>query len=349
MPVKSRIRSLFIQFLLLAAGILLLYLAFKGQDPKKLLHELGTADYRFVAGSLVALLGAHYFRALRWKMLIRPLGFNPASFDVFCAVMIGYLANLAVPRMGEVSRCAILNRTDKAPVDKLLGTVITERIADVLMLLLLMVVTFVTQYSLISGFFRDQVLTGFVARSQSSGPLVIKLIIAGSILTGIVLFFYRRKKDIILDLAPVKKVRVFIAGLFEGIKSIRHMQRSWLFILYSCLIWALYAVSTALVFYALPATSGLVLKTALFVLCAGSLGMVAPVQGGIGAYHFMVTQALFLLGIAKSDGLAYATINHSSQLILFLLAGGLCVFYILVLKPAMKLKAVSAETPGRTI
>ncbi len=340
---KSKLRSLFIQFLLLTAGILMLFLAFRGQDPVKLLHELSTADYRYVAGSLIVLLTAHFVRALRWKMLISPLGYNPRVSDVFCAVMIGYLANLAVPRMGEISRCAILNRTDKAPVDKLLGTVITERIADVLMLLLLMIITFCSQYTLLNSFIHEQVLAGILVKGQSTVPLLVKTSIIFLFCIGLILFFYRKKKDIILDLAPVKKIRHFINGLLEGAKSIKNMQSSWLFLLYSCLIWGLYGISTALVFYALPATAGLPSYLALFVLCAGSLGMVAPVQGGIGAYHFMVTQAMFLVGIAKTDGLAYATINHSSQMILFLLAGGLCVLYILVLKSAIKSVHVSSE------
>lgn len=340
---KSKLRSLFIQLLLLAAGILMLFLAFKGQDPVKLLHELGTADYRYVACSLIVLLIAHFVRALRWKMLIIPLGYNPSVIDVFCAVMVGYLANLAVPRMGEISRCAILNRTEKAPVDKLLGTVITERIADVLMLLLLMIITFCSQYVLLNSFLHEQVLAGLVAKGHSTGPLLVKISILLFFCISLMLFFYRKKKDIILDLAPVKKIRLFITGLLEGAKSIKNMQSSWLFLLYSCLIWGLYGTSTALVFYALPSTAGLPSQLALFVLCAGSLGMVAPVQGGIGAYHFMVTQALFLVGIAKTDGLAYATINHSSQIILFLLAGGLCVLYILVLRTARKSVPVSSE------
>lgn len=346
---KSKLRSITIQFLLLAAGVLLLYLAFKGQNPAKLLNELSTADYRYVACSLVILLAAHFLRALRWKMLIRPLNYNPRSFDVFCAVMIGYLANLAVPRMGEISRCAILNRTDKAPVDKLLGTVITERIADVVMLLVLMVITFFSQYTLINNFFKDQVLTGLLTKSHSSGLLMIKLLILLVIITAMLLFFFRKKKAIIMDLAPVKKIRLFLTGLLEGVRSIKNMKQSWLFILYSCLIWGLYGISTALVFYALPATSNLRADIALFILCAGSLGMVAPVQGGIGAYHFMVTQAMFMLGIAKTDGLAYATINHSSQIILFLLAGGLSVFYVLVLRAAKKPMQGSPETSDQQI
>ena len=346
---KSKLRSLFIQVLLLAAGILMLYLAFRGQDLVKLLHEMGTADYRYVAGSLIVLLIAHFFRALRWKMLISPLGYNPKVTDVFCAVMVGYLANLAVPRMGEISRCAILNRTDKAPVDKLLGTVITERIADVLMLLLLMGITFCSQYVLLSNFLHEQVLAGILAKGQSTGPLLVKISVILMFFIALILFFYRKKKDIILDLAPVKKIRLFIVGLLAGAKSIKNMQSSWLFLLYSCVIWGLYGISTALVFYALPATAGLPSYFALFVLCAGSLGMVAPVQGGIGAYHFMVTQAMFLLGIAKTDGLAYATINHSSQIILFLLAGGFCVLYILVLRTARKPVHMSSEIVNQQV
>lgn len=334
---KIRIRSFIIQLLFLAAGILLLILAFKGQNFSSILGELKKADYRFVACSLAALMAAHFIRALRWKMLIRPLGFNPSSMDVFSAVMIGYLANLAVPRMGEVSRCAILNRTDKAPVEKLLGTVITERIADILMLLLLMGITFISQYDLIAAFIHKEVMQGLLSKTRNAGSFLIKFGLAFMLILALGAYFFTRYKKSLLNLGPVKKLTALVKGIAEGVRSIRKMKHSWLFLFYSVLIWGLYALSTGLVFYALPATSSLPLSSALYVLCAGSLGMVAPVQGGIGAYHFMVTQALFLIGIAKADGLAYATINHSSQLLLFLVAGGIFLLYILVVKPGRKI------------
>lgn len=334
-----KIRSLIIQFVFLIAGALLLVLAFRGQNFSSIVSELKKADYRYVGCSLGVLLVAHYIRAIRWKMLIRPLGFNPSSIDVFSAVMIGYLANLAVPRMGEVSRCAILNRTDNAPVEKLLGTVITERIADVLMLLVLMAVTFICQYDLIAAFIHKEVMQGIELKTQNAGSFLLKSGIVLCIVIALVYMIYRSQKKFLLNLGPVKKMILLVKGIAEGVKSIRKMKHSWLFLFYSILIWGLYALSTGLVFYALPATSRLSLKSALYVLCAGSLGMVAPVQGGIGAYHFMVTQALFLIGIAKADGLAYATINHSSQLLLFLIAGGIFLVFILLIKPGPKVAA----------
>ena len=280
----------------------------------------------------MVLLLSHFLRALRWKMLIEPLGYNPSTTLVFSGVMIGYLANLIVPRMGEVTRCGVLNRRQGIPVDKLLGTVITERIADLAVLLLLMILVFFIKLKLVAYFFKTQILAGLVLKGHSQGPLLIKASIIVIILMAMALFFYRRKKDIILDLAPVKIVKKFISGIWAGSKTIGKIKHSWLFYSLSLIIWTLYAISTALVFYALDATSHLAFSDALFVLCAGSLGMVAPVQGGIGAYHFMVTQALFLLGIAKDEGLAYATINHSSQLLLFLVVGGGCLVAVLLKK-----------------
>jgi len=334
---NSRNRALLIRVLLLGAGILILYLAFRGQDLTKLYRDIRGADYRYVAASLTVLLLSHFLRAVRWKMLIDTLGYAPGYLTCFCAVMIAYLANLAVPRLGELSRCSVLYRTDKVPVDELIGTVITERIADVLMLGFLMLGVLVLESNLIVRFVKETMGNAFLpaATENNSAHLLFGLAL-GLALTVTLIIRYRIR---ILRSAIVKRAASFFEGVVTGIKSISALERKGRFIALSISIWLLYALSTFLVFFALNATSRLNFPQALYTLAAGSIGMVAPVQGGIGTYHFMVTRALILLGVSSADGLAYATLNHSSQLLLFLFAGSFALGYIFLVK------STAAATP----
>jgi len=329
---NSRLRALWIRVLLLVAGIIILYLAFRGQDLTKLYRDLRGADYRYVAASLTVLLLSHFLRAVRWKMLIDTLGYAPGYLTCFCAVMIAYLANLAVPRLGELSRCSVLYRTDKVPVDELIGTVITERIADVLMLGLLMLGVLVLESKLIVHLVHETMGKAFLpaaTENNYSSPLLFGLGLAIVTLAATLFIRYRVR---ILRFSLVKRAAVFFEGIVTGIRSISALQGKGRFIVLSFSIWLLYALSTFLVFFALKATSHLNFSQALYTLAAGSVGMVAPVQGGIGTYHFMVTRALILLGVSSADGLAYATLNHSSQLLLFLFAGSFALGYIFLVR-----------------
>ncbi|HYH56637.1 MAG TPA: lysylphosphatidylglycerol synthase transmembrane domain-containing protein, partial [Anseongella sp.] len=157
MEKKARLFSIFRYVLLLGLGLLLLYLAFKGQDLNRIASDLRHADYFWVGASLLMILVAHIFRAIRWRMLINPLGFRPGLGNTYHAVIIGYLANLALPRMGEVTRCGVLNRTEKIPVNALIGTVITERLIDVFCLVFVTALSVLLKFDLISGFIYQRV------------------------------------------------------------------------------------------------------------------------------------------------------------------------------------------------
>jgi len=336
---NPRIRALLVRVLLLGAGILILYLAFRGQDLTKLSRDIRGADYRYVAASITVLLLSHFLRAVRWKMLIKTLGYAPGYLTCFCAVMIAYLANLAVPRLGELSRCSVLYRTDKVPVDELIGTVITERIADVLMLGFLMIGVLVLESNLIVRFVKETIGNAFLPAATENNYSFHLLFGLGLVIVTLAVTLFIRYRVRILRLSLVKRVAAFFEGIMTGIRSISALQGKGWFIVLSISIWLLYALSTFLVFFALNATSRLNFPQALYTLAAGSIGMVAPVQGGIGTYHFMVTRALILLGVSSADGLAYATLNHSSQLLLFLFAGSFALGYIFLVK------STAAATP----
>ena len=320
--------SAFKYILLLIIGIALLVLAFQGQDVNKLIADLEKAEYKWVFASLAACFLAHVIRAFRWRMMIGSLGHGtPSLLNTCYAVLIGYMANVAVPRMGEVSRCSVINKTDKIPIVKLIGTVIVERIVDLLMLAIVLALGIILQFDLLSDFLYRNVL---VKLNGSAGNLTVLIIAVLILFLAIGLFYLLMKK---------KKwgIRNRIYNLFmdmkSGILSVKDLDNKAGFIISSILIWTLYGLSTYLCFFALDATSDLGPLAALSTLVFSSLGMIVPVQGGIGAFHFMVSEGLMVYDIPKDEGLVYALLIHSSQTLLILFTGAISLI-LLMLKPS---------------
>lgn len=313
--------------LLLIIGITLLILAFKGQDLNSLISDLQKAHYGWVSASLSTMFLAHVLRAFRWRMMISSLGHGtPSIVNTTYAVIIGYLANLALPRMREVSRCGVVNRTDNIPVIKLIGTVIVERIIDLLMLIIFIAFSIFLQFDVISEFLYRDV---FLKLNGSAGNRTILIFAALMLIIALVFFYILMKK---------KKwgIRSLLYNLFmdmkSGILSVKDLKNKTGFIASSIGIWLLYWISCYLCFFALNSTSRLGIMPALSTLVFSSIGMVAPVQGGIGAFHWMVSEGLEIYNIPKSEGLAYALLIHSSQTILILFTGAISLI-ILMLKP----------------
>lgn len=315
--------------LLLTIGAILLWLAFRGQDLSKIAYQLKTANYTWVAMSIAVSLIAHYIRALRWKMLIKPLGHQPTNTNTFHAVMIGYLANLAVPRMGEVSRCGVLTKTDKIPMQSLVGTVIIERIIDVLFLLGILLLSILIEYTIIKDFLFENIVNPFLEKFQSAQSTIIFLVAIISVLIIFVLLIkmYHQK---LLDNKFYAKVWGILLGFKDGIFSVVKMEKKGLFIVYSALIWLMYILSTWLCFFAIEPTAHLTFSSSIFIMAVGGIGMSAPVQGGIGAYEAAIQLALLVYGINAADGLSYATLNHSSQILSILVVGSISLLFIFI-------------------
>lgn len=308
--------------------MLLLYLAFKGVDFNTLVDDLKNANYLWVLLSLFFALIGYVSRAYRWKLLIEPLNYNPPVKNVFYAVMFGYLANFAFPRIGEVSRCGSLAKSDKIPMDALIGTVIIERAIDLVTLLILLFVIFIAKIESFGFFIKENV---FIPISRKfiktvDFPAFYWFIIIAIIVTFIYLAYYFRKKykrsKIII------KIRRIIRGVISGIKTVTKMKNRTAFLFHTLLIWLMYFLMTYVVVFAIPATESLKPIDGLFLLVIGGLGMAAPVQGGIGAFHWIVSLALSLYGISREDGLVFATIQHESQAILAILLGAFSVMML---------------------
>jgi len=287
----------------------------------KIGRDLAGANYFWVGISLIAALISHWYRALRWNLLINTLGYKPRAIITFYSVLIGYLANVAVPRLGEVTRCAVLSKSEKIPTDKLIGTVLLERGIDLLSLLALIIIAFVLQIDVLSGFFIEV----FNKEGESSFSYMVVLKMIGVLLLILaVIYVLFRVAFKLIKLTPwhFKLMRIFV-GFISGIKTIKQLKEVRLFIIYSFTIWVGYFLMVYLCFAAYEPMLGLIKRplVGLSTLVIGSLGMVAPVQGGIGAYHFCVQVCLELYGFAKEVALSFAFIVHTAQTLLVIVAG----------------------------
>ena len=308
--------------LIVAVGIL--WYLFKDEDIPALLEQAKTADYSWILLSIFLAMVSHFIRAYRWKLFVKPLGFEISAFRSFLAVMIGYVSNLVLPRMGEVIKCGALKKMEGVPVSKSFGTIITERVIDLLFLAILLGATFLLEY----GRLKDYLYNLFGNKYRDiSGNLSISywFLIIGLLLIGGIFFLYK-KKVIFRDNHFYIRAIGFTKNVIEGLTSIRKIDNQWAFWLSSLAIWLLYYVMSYVVVFAMPETSDLSPVAGLTILAMGSIGMAAPVQGGIGTYHFMVSSVLVLYGINQSDGKLLATLLHTSQSIGVILVGVASLF-----------------------
>lgn len=308
----------FVIFLSIGAG--LFYLALRDTDLSKMMSELRHAHYSYIFLSIVPAMVAFASRAYRWNMLIHPLGYKPKFSSAFYSLMFGYLANLALPRLGEVSRAVALNRAEKIPLDAIIGTVIAERAIDLLMLFLCIVLALIVQFDRIYSFLMDNLLNPLSEKISATihSSLFIPVLVGAVIILSVGIYFLTRRK---FSSTLIEKTRQFFKGIWQGLLTVIKLKSHSAFIFHTVLIWVLYWLVSYICFFSLDSTSELDMKAGVFVLVVGGLGMTAPVQGGIGAYHWLVMQGLLMFGIEATNGLSYATLVHTSQTLLVILVG----------------------------
>jgi uncharacterized protein (TIRG00374 family) len=332
---KARVLTFFKYALpLVVAFLLLKFYVFKEISLVDMVQEFKKANYYWVAFSGFMLLAAHLSRSHRWNLLLQPLGYRPALFHTFLAVMVGYFANLILPRMGEVTRCGLLHRMERVPVNSAFGTVVAERIFDVVMLLLLLSLNFILEFNRLSSFFIDFFSSklGSIGQVSQNIYIILTCIIILGLAFIIAIYKYRSRLSQIAFLA---KIRTFVRGMIEGLLSVRKLEHKWDFLLQTLLIWVFYYGASYALTFALPDTQRLTWLAGLTILMMGGLGMAAPVQGGTGPFHILVSGALLLYGWNQQDGLILATFIWASQTLLTLIVGGLCfVISLFVPKPS---------------
>jgi uncharacterized protein (TIRG00374 family) len=246
--------------------------------------------------------------------------------------MVGYLANTAIPRLGEITRCGVLSRKDKIPFDSLFGSVIAERVFDMIVLVIIMFAVIIFQLDLLGGFIDKYVVTPLDSKFSDNGIALIILI--SVIIIFIVAFFVllKKYKDRLRTINLFNKIEGFFRGLMDGVKTIFRIKTKVLFLFYSVMIWLCYTMMTYVTFFALVNTSQLNFVDGMTVMSMGSLGIVAPVPGGIGAYHFVVKAVLVeLYHVASEPAASYATILHAAQTVMIIVVGTFSYMMLIML------------------
>lgn len=311
----------------LAIGIVLLWLAFRKIKFIDLAEGLKDANYSWVILSGLFSLFAYFSRARRWILLIHSLGYKPSLRNSFYALMTGYLANLALPRIGEVSRCVALGRKEKIPVDQLIGTVIIERTIDLLSLLSIMVIMIFVMGDAMSLFLKDSIFIPIQQKFSSSlsFTVIFWVIIILLVFSPIILLIKFKEK--LQKISFFAKMIGMAKGINNGFKTITNLHRKWEFIFHTVFIWLNYILMTWVVVFSLQSTSHLNLAAGIFLLVIGGLAMSAPVQSGLGVFHYTISRGLLVVyGIKIEDGLVYALLSHESQMILIVILGAISFF-----------------------
>ena len=339
---KGKLLTILKYMILLGVAAALLLYALRGMDIKKIIQQILHADVFWVSVSGLISIIAFVVRAHRWNLLIEPLGYLPSLKNTTYSVIVGYFANLALPRLGEVSRCGALSKAESIPFNKLLGTVIVERIIDVLSLLVCILLTAALEYKRLGNFFSEKIFAPLNEKFQQiikSSLLLTAIIVLLLVLLIVIIYFLKRSRSKGVE-SPIAKI---IKGFVDGLKSVATLKRPWLFIFQSAFIWMLYYLGMYVALFAFPFTSGLGAGAALFLLVAGGIGMSEPVQGGIGTYHLLVSQGLVLYGVAVEDGLAFAFMLHGLQLILVIALGIASLFLLFSARKNKQANSVSVK------
>jgi uncharacterized protein (TIRG00374 family) len=304
-------------FIPLIFGVVVLWFIIKGLDFEKVVLALKTdVNYWLIVLSLPFGLFSNIIRAFRWKLLIRPLNYNPKKSNLIYAVLGNYGVNLVFPRLGEIWRCTMINRYEKIPFPKLIGTMITDRIFDTIMVALIVIGAFIMNVPYFESFFAQHPET----YTRLYGILSsVWLYIGIALIVFVIWFCFRKFKEYPI----IKKIRQLLFNIWEGISTINQIKANWLFIFYTLLIWFGYFLYFYICFYAFPFTEDLGWNCGLIAFGMSSIAMAVPVQGGIGAWHAMVIAVLMGFGVSKDDAGAFALCVNTIQAIIFTAAFGL--------------------------
>jgi len=320
----------FIKFsLFLVLGICIIWLSLRGLTPNErsqILYSFRIANYYWVILTIAMGILSHVLRSLRWMLFFEPMGYKPSFKNTFFAVMVGYFANLAFPRLGEVTRCGILARYENIPFNKSFGTVITERAIDMIVFFLLFVLMIFTQAGTIGQYLDTSIYPKLAEKFEN--PIFSRIFIfSGIILAAIIIsiLFMMRKR--IASSRLFLKIKKLVLGFYEGLKSLSQIRKPGLFIFYSLAIWSLYFFMLYVCFFCFPDTSALSPGAGLSSLVLGSVGiMVTP--GGIGLYPAIIQETLMLYGISRPTGLALGWISWTAQTSMILIVGGISLILL---------------------
>ncbi len=330
---KKTILTVVQYILFLGLGIWIIYhMLHQLTDQQK--HELGNAIINANAWYLlpVIVIGflSHLFRAIRWRYLLETVDLKPSVVNTTFAVLIGYIANLALPRAGEVAKCTVLAKYEKAPADKMIGTIVAERAFDMVCLLVIAAVAFLLQAQFLGTFVMAK-MGDFQTKFENSKTTLALLGLVAVLAIPVGRVLYRRNKN--------SKVGRFVTELSRGVLSIVRMKKRGPFLLYTVLIWAMYLLQLYVGFWCLPETAHLGVATALVVLVYGSVGVIVT-PGGIGLYTLLVAQMLTAYNVAEVPAQAFGWIAWVAQTAVIVLLG---LISLVAIQPYNKRRNGQAE------
>jgi uncharacterized protein (TIRG00374 family) len=317
---KKKLGTILQYLFFFCLGFLFVWMSVKDIDNEKwrqIRESLEHARYWLVIPVFAILILAHYIRALRWRLLIESIGYQPDKANTFFAVMIGYLANQGVPRMGEVLKCTILARYEKIPADKLVGTIILERIIDAVTLIIVFGITLLIQPVLYEQITSQIFTSAKDEPAKKTSGLLLLLIILGIIFLLIAIWMVRKKKNFSDLLTAAKNIG---ARIWMGLSAIQHLKKRGQFMLLTVLLWSLYLGGGWLGFQALYETQQYGIREAFTVLSAGSIGMIIS-PGGIGGYAFLIERTMMMYGLQQSIAMAFGWLLWISQTVAILMVG----------------------------
>ena len=316
----------------LLLGAFILYIIYKDFDFSQIWISLKEMDMFWFTMTTIFIILSHIIRGLRWKLALAPLGLHPTSSTSINSIFVAYAANLVIPRVGEVSRCVILEQYDRIPFAQSLGTLVTERLIDTLVVILMTTIAVSLQWPVFIEFINE---AGIATPGKDIGGWIVILLSAAAIMT--MLYFIIRK------MALWKKIRSFITRFSDGLLSLRKMKNGWLFILETLGIWFCYFMQFYLCFFYFPYTSHLSFLAGLLLFVAGSIAVVVPTPNGAGPWHFAVISIMILYGISSTDASVFAFIVHSTQTLIVAILG----IYALIMLQFKKRRKNSTELSSR--
>ncbi len=303
----------------LSLGVFLIWYSLNSATPQErdqIWKNISSAHPAWIVLSLTFGLLAHLSRAYRWKFLLQPLGYVPRFRNSFMAVMVGYLANFGIPRSGELLRAVTISGYDDIPVEKAFGTIISERVADFIMLMLIVGTVFLLQTEYLLTYFIENEINPVITIG-----ILFLLLVAGIL---VLKFIKRAKSGILL------KVRNFAKGLLEGMRSILKMEKKGAFIFHTIFIWVMYILMFYILVYTIPETAQMNFGVVMVAFVVGSFAISAT-NGGIGVYPVAIGASLMLFGISKESGEAFGWITWGTQTILVIITGGLSFLFLPIL------------------
>ncbi len=303
--------------------IILLFFAFRQVSWSEMLSSFSKANYFWIFISGILGIISHLSRAYRWNLLLKNMGYSPTLMQSFWAVMSGYFMNFLFIRAGEIMRCGALQKMANVPIDKGFGTVLLERMIDLIMTAILILILLVLELD----HFRIIIMQFFGIRLKTLLPFVVVFVLI-SILGMILIWQLYKKRDKIRHWKIYQKFRQIARNIITGLTSIRAVKQPFAFWFHTCFIWLLYYLMGYVLFFCFEETKNLDAWFGYILLVTGTIGMSAPVQGGFGAYHLMVGTIFGLRNMTAEQGLVLATFMHTVQTVFLIIFGGISVLMV---------------------